>query len=437
MQSISRILIRFSAGGIRKQKTRLRTFHPGSGAWLAALCTSRVLAATWFVAYSAVLPLTRADWGLSAKEAGLIQSAFHLGYLTSLFIVGFVADHYGARRAYITTGVAACASPWVFVLFADGFWSAFWLHALTGLCQGGTYTPALALINDNVARASRGRAMGFLIAGSSAGYAICLGVAGVALQFTGWRGALAVVACLPLVSWITGVLVLRDTPNVVHARPAGESLLASLPAVWSNRRGMLSIWGYTFHNWELLGIWAWLPAFLTAALLVHGLAAENAATLALTFAAFTYVANIAGSILGGTMADRWGRTRTILLWSCLSLALSFSIGWLIALPIALLVTLACVYNLAGIADSSTHSTVLAESVPPHYLGVAYAVRSVIGFGAGVVSPFVFGWALDLAGGSKGSTDAFAWGIAWSTLGLGALLGPLTTRKLQKMEVGRH
>ena len=389
------------------------------------------------MAYSAVLPLTQAQWGLSAKEAGLIQSAFHLGYLTSLFIVGFVADHYGARRAYIAAGVAACASPWAFVLFADGFWSAFWLHALTGLCQGGSYTPALALINDNVERERRGRAMGYLIAGSSAGYAICLGVAGVALQFTAWRGALAVVACLPLVSWITGVLVLRNTPNVVHARPAGESLLASLPAVWSNRRGMLSIWGYTFHNWELLGIWAWLPAFLTAALLLHGISPENAATLALTFAAFTYVANIAGSIAGGTMADRWSRTKTILLWSCVSLGLSFSIGWLIALPVALLVALACLYNFAGIADSSTHSTVLAESVPPHYLGVAYAVRSVVGFGAGVVSPFVFGWALDLAGGGKGSTDAFAWGIAWSTLGLGALLGPLTTRKLQKMEVGRH
>lgn len=379
-----------------------------------------------------MLPLTRADWGLSAKEAGLIQSGFHLGYLTSLFIVGFVADHYGARRAYITTGVAACASPWAFVLFADGFWSAFWLHALSGLCQGGTYTPALALINDNVERTQRGRAMGFLIAGSSAGYAICLGIAGLALQFTGWRGALAVVACLPLVSWIAGVLVLRETPNVVHARPAGESLLAALPAVWSNRKGMLSIWGYTFHNWELLGIWAWLPAFLTAALLLHGNSSENAATLALTFSAFTYVANIAGSILGGTMADRWGRTQTILLWSCVSLTLSFSIGWLMALPVALLVTLACVYNLAGIADSSTHSTVLAESVPPHYLGVAYAVRSVVGFGAGVVSPFVFGWALDLAGGGKASADAFAWGIAWATLGLGALAGPVATWKLHRI-----
>src|SRR5689334_19865931 len=167
----------------------------GSKRWLAALCTSRVLAATWFVAYSAVLPLTQAEWGLSAKEAGLIQSAFHLGYLASLFIVGFIADHYGAKRAYITTGIAACISPWAFVLFADGFWSAFWLHALTGLCQGGTYTPALSLINDNVGRDRRGRAMGFLIAGSSAGYAICLGIASLALRFTGWRGALVAVAC--------------------------------------------------------------------------------------------------------------------------------------------------------------------------------------------------------------------------------------------------
>jgi MFS family permease len=392
---------------------------PGSGTWLAALCSSRVLAATWFVAYSAVLPLTQAQWGLTGREAGMIQAAFHLGYLTSLFIVGFIADHFGAKRAYIFTGIAACISPWFFVLFADGFWSAFWLHALTGLCQGGTYTPALALINDHVGRERRGRAMGYLIAGSSAGYALCLAVAGAALKFTDWRGALTIVACLPFISWLLGVFVLRTTSNVIHARPSGEALLASIPAVWRNKRGMLSIWGYTFHNWELLGLWAWLPAFLTAALLLQGHSAESA----LMFAGLTYIANIAGSIVGGTMADRWGRIPTILTWSCVSLALSFSIGWLIAVPIALLVALACLYNFAAIADSSTHSLVLAESVPPHYLGVAYAVRSVVGFGAGVVSPVVFGWALDASGGS--------WGIAWVTLGIGAMLGPAAIWRLRR------
>jgi MFS family permease len=61
--------------------------------------------------------------------------------------------------------------------------------------------------------------------------------------------------------------------------------------------------------------------------------------------------------------------------------------------------------------------------------VAYSVRSAVGFGAGVVSPAVFGWALDLAGGASGG--AFAWGIAWTTLGLGALLGPVATWKLRR------
>jgi MFS family permease len=395
---------------------------PGSAGWLAALCSSRVLGASWFVAYSAVLPLTQAAWGLSGKEAGLIQSAFHLGYLISLFAVGFLADHFGAKRTYVLSGIAAWASPFLFVFFADGFWSAYWLHLLTGLCSGGTYTPVLALINDHVTRERRGRAMGFLIAGSSAGYAVCLAVAGLALKFTDWRGALTAVAVLPLLGWLLTFMAVQGTPNRIHPRPAGESALAALPAVWRNRRGMLSIWGYTFHNWELLGLWAWLPAFLTAALLASGSSPENA----LLFTALSYVANIAGSIVGGWMADHWGRTKTILLWSCTSLALSFMIGWLIALPVWLLVVLACFYNFAGIADSSTHSTVLAESVPPHYVGVAYSVRSAIGFGAGVVSPVVFGWALDTF-----SASPQAWAYAWMTLGLGGLLGPFATWKLHR------
>ena len=407
------------------------SWSPGSGSWLAALCASRALAATWFVAYSAVLPLTQGAWGLSAREAGLIQSAFHLGYLTSLFIVGFIADHFGAKRAWLATGAAAWASPILFVFFADGFWSAFWLHALTGLCQGGSYTPVLALVTDHVGRERRARAMGFVIAASSAGYALCLGVAGIALRFADWRGALGAVAVLPLVSWLLALGAMRGTANRVHPRPSGDSVLAAIPAVLRNRKGMLSIWAYSFHNWELLGLWAWLPAFLTAALMSSGAATGEAAALALGLSALTYVANIAGSIVGGTMADRWGRTQSILLWSCASLALSFSIGWLIGLPLGLLVALACLYNFAGIADSATHSTVLAESVPAHVLGVAYAVRSVVGFGAGAVSPVVFGWALDLAGGGRASGDAFAWGIAWATLGFGGLLGPVSTWRLHR------
>ena len=377
------------------------------------------------MAYSAVLPLVREDWGLSARDAGAIQGAFYLGYLASLFIVGFIADHFGAKRAFLFTGVAGFLSPIAFVLLVDGFWSALWLHALTGLTQGGYYTPVLAMVNEHVARERRGRAMGLMLAASSAGYALALGAAAAVLSFAGWRAALAAVAALPAAAWLIALATMRATPNVVHPRPAGHTVLAAIPAVLRNRKGMLSVWSYTFHSWELLGLWAWLPAFLTAALIANGSGAGEAATAGLSLSALTYVANIGGSLAGGTMADRWGRTPTILLWSCASLVLSFSIGWMMALPAALLVALACLYNFCAIADSSVHSTVIAESVPPHILGAAYAVRSVLGFGTGVVSPVVFGWALDLAG------EPYGWGVAWTTLGIGAMLGPLMTWKLHR------
>ncbi len=253
------------------------------------------------------------------------------------------------------------------------------------------------------------------------------------VSFAGWRWALAVIAAMPMVSWFIALVAMRATPNVVHPRPEGHTIFASIPAVLANRKGMLSVWGYTFHSWELLGLWAWMPAFLTAALMMHGAGAGEAAALGLALSALTYVANIGGSIAGGVMSDRWGRTQTILLWSSVSLLLSFSIGWLIAIPVALLVAIACLHNFSAIADSSVHSTVIAESVPPHILGAAYAVRSVVGFGTGVISPVIFGWALDLMGGGKASGDALAWGIAWATLGLGGLLGPLATWRLQKLQ----
>jgi len=58
---------------------------------------------------------------------------------------------------------------------------------------------------------------------------------------------------------------------------------------------------------------------------------------------------------------------------------------------------------------------------------------VLGFGTGVVSPVVFGWVLDVMGGGRGTSDTLAWGVAWATLGLGGLLGPLATWRLQRLK----
>lgn len=399
--------------------------------WLLQFCAARTAFATMFTAWSAVLPLLRVDWQMSAWQAGMVQSAYHVGFLISLFSVGFLSDRHGARRIYLMTSVAAVASGLLFAVFADGFVSALLLYGLTGLCSGGSYTPGLAIVAQRM-KERQGRALGYYLAAASLGYAIGLLIASAMIPLAGWRGAFVVTACCPLAGMLLGWRALRDVPNVVHALPEGSGDRSRLLQVLRNKPAMLSIWGYTFHAWELLGMWAWLPAFLAAAAVVGGSAGAQAASLGATLSALTYLAAVIGSVLGGSLSDRWGRTAVTLLMSLASLACSFSFGWMIGLPMFALVAVAVFYNVTGVADSSIHSTTLTELTDPRYLGAAYSLRSVLGFGAGAISPWVFGLVLDWGRAGSGLPDQLVWGLAWSTLGLGGLLGPLVVWRLRRM-----
>ncbi|MBE0612289.1 MAG: MFS transporter [Burkholderiales bacterium] len=402
------------------------------GRWIGSLCLARVGFALIFVAYSASLGLLKQDWGLSSAQAGLIQSAFHIGYLVSLFAIGFFADRYGAKRTFLATSIAACASGLAFALFADGFVSALLLHGLTGLCSGGSYTPGLTLIAERFPAARRGRAMGYYLAASSLGYAVSLWLSSVLIVASGWRAALIACAFGPVAASLLAAWVLRGTRNVVH--PAGYlNPLRALLDVWRNRPAMLAVWAYVFHSWELLGMWAWMPTYL-GVVLAHGReSSAGMASLGIAFAALSYLISTAGSIGGGVLSDRWGRTAVILLMSIASLVCSFTFGWLIAAPAWIVVAVAIAYNLTAIGDSSVYSTAMTELVPAHCLGAAFALRSVLGFGVGAISPWVFGLVLDLGQGAGSAHADAAWGWAWTALGIGAMLGPIATLRLRALK----
>src|ERR1051326_2502525 len=95
--------------------------------WLLGLCLSRLSFSLISVSYAAVLPIVREAWGISATEAGLIQSSWLLGYLASLILVGIGIDRFGAKRVFITSSYLACISATLFACLASGFWSALLL----------------------------------------------------------------------------------------------------------------------------------------------------------------------------------------------------------------------------------------------------------------------------------------------------------------------
>ncbi len=406
--------------------------------WLVGLCASRLALSVIFNAYAGVMPVVQAAWGMSATKAATIQSAWHLGYLVSLFVVGMLADRYGTRRTYRVSSVLAALAALAFAFGSQGYLSALVLYGITALCSGGSYTPGLALIFQHADPGDRGRAMGWFLAASSLGYAAALGIVALMVSLASWRAALIVSAgCVVLgvgLGWLA-LRRLRDPAQPLDAQPIppGRAIVETL----QDRTAMACNWAYTFHCWELFAVWAWIPSFLAAAGTGVGSGGGHSASWGIGVAGLAHVVGAAGSIIGGTASDRWGRARVMLIVTSLSLTGSFLFGWMWSWPLWLLVPVAALYNLCAITDSSVYSTALAEVVPTSRLGTAYSVRSVMGFATGAISPVLFGAALDFGRGQFGGTSTLSWALAWSTAGFGGLVGPWMIIRFERLRRSRR
>jgi len=386
--------------------------------WLAGLCTARVGASMMFMAYPAVLPIVQREWNLSATAAGSISSAFQLGTAVSLTVLSALADRVGARSVFLWSGFVSAAVSLLLPVLAQGYLSALVLFATLAVSLAGTYTPGLMLIAARFPAERRGLAIGWFLASSSVGYALALVLAGLVVTLAGWRPAILTLALGPVACAALAIPILSGTARQLSPAAAswrvGDELL-------HNRAAQLMIAGYTFHSWELLGMWAWTPAFLTAVLGTHGLEVSRSAGIGANLAALFHVMGIVATSVGGWLSDRWGRTAVIIGMMTVSTACSFTFGWLLTAPLALVVLVGLVYGFSAIGDSPVYSTGITEVVDPAHLGSVLAVRSLLGFGAGAVAPLAFGAVLDFTGGRATPTGGI-WGWAYAVLGIGGFLG---------------
>ncbi|MBI4634767.1 MAG: MFS transporter [Candidatus Rokubacteria bacterium] len=378
-----------------------------------ALCASRTFSTFIFMAYAASLPVLRTEWSMSATAAGSISTGFQLGYAVSLVGFSWLADRFGARRVFLGSAWLSAGAALAFALYARSYISALVLYTLVALTLGGTYTPAIMLIADRYPPERRGAAVGWLIASSSLGYALSLLVTGLTLAWGGYALSFLVAASGPLVSIVIAVLALRSTPDVVHPRRAGVRFGT---AVLRNAGAMRVILGYTFHNWELWGMWVWAPAFVAATFAASGSSAVRAVELGAYVSASFHVMGLLASSSMGRLSDRLGRRAVLLTLATTSATCSLVFGWLIGQPAAIVFMVGALYGFAALGDSPVLSTALTEAVSAPYLGAALGLRSFLGFGASALAPLVFGAVLD-ATNPPGAAPTI-WGWAFLSLGVG-------------------
>jgi MFS family permease len=393
--------------------------HPESARRLVLLlCLAEALSMAGFAAYPAFLPALRETWRLTGTEAGLIGGAFFFGYMLAVPLLSGVTDRIDARAVFIFSCLLAAAGTTGFAWRADDVLSGVLWQALAGAGLAGTYMPGLKALTDRIAGHVEERRQARYIAFYTSTFGIGTSVS---LLFAGWLGS--------LLDWRPAVALLALGPIAAAAiaffglctkapQGAGNApWLPNFPRVLAEPALRPYLAGYTVHCWELFGLRSWLVAFIAFAY-----AASAAAAPMLTPAEAAALINLVGlpaSILGNEAAGQLGRRRWIAAIMAASGLLCWLAGFAAAWPWWLLLAILGVYFAVIMADSAALTAGMIAATPINQRGAAMALYSFLGFGAGFISPLVFGAALDFGGG-----EALGWTAAFGSLGLGCLLWSL-------------
>ncbi len=248
-----------------------------------------------------VFPLLEKEFHLSALQLGLLGSSFAWVYGLGAPFAGIVVDRV-RRKAAILGGLQAWSLICMATALARSFPMLLFFRAAEGIGETFYFPASLSLISDYHARTTRSRALGFhqtsVYIGTIAGGFF----AGLIAQSYGWRWSFVVFGGSGILLGLVLGRFLRepsrgaaDFSAAAHARripiPEFVQILARTPTAW------LLMLAFLCSNFVAVVLLSWMPKFLYDRFHLSLAAAGFTATV------FVQLASMAGSPLGGWLAD--------------------------------------------------------------------------------------------------------------------------------------
>ena len=353
-----------------------------------------------------LLPLIQERLGTGYAVTGSLAIFAQLPSLLNPFL-GYLADKVSLRYFVILApGITAT------LLSGLGLAPTYAILALLLLAAGVSiaafHAPAPAMIG-RLAGERVGKGMSIFMAGGELGRTLGPVVAVAGVSWFGLEGIWRVA----FVGWAVSAILYTRLQRI-SARPQAVAG-ADLVTIWPQLRRMFSvlIWLVGARVFLLVSLTTYLPLFARDA---RGL------TLWLSAASLTILeaAGIAGALLGGTLSDRLGRTRVLLILltaaPILHLLFVFAPAWT-AVPLLIALGLTAISPqpvlLALVQDGFPDHRALANGI---YLAVTFSVRAL-----GI---WVVGTLADLIG----LQNAFLWSGLLAFLSVPAVLLLPRTRK---------
>lgn len=326
------------------------------------------------------------DLGASLASTSAAAGLPILGYMIGLALLVPLVDHMPARRL-LSAQLAGLGASLGFAAIAANVWTFGAALLVSGACAStGAQMSTLAAKHSSADR--RGRALGTVTAGISAGVLLGRLVGGGLADLAGWRAMLLIVACACLACALgSGVLLPRTAP---HRDEGYFAALASMPRLLLDHADLRSaaasgaLWFFAFSL-------VWMGLSLALALPPLGLSPT-----AIGLYALAGVAGIVATRVAGQLADRFGSRPVVL--GGLALALSCALTMSLTLSFAPLMLLALALFDAGLFSAQVANQRRVLGIAPRRpapFNSVYMVTYFIGgsLGTAVAGPLVsaLGW----------------------------------------------
>lgn len=251
------------------------------------------------------LPILMKDFGISKIQAGAFGSYTLLGMAVGGIIGGWLADRFG--RVKVITWTITIFSIGTFALaFTQNYWQFAAVRFISGLGLGSEFSLCNTLMAEYTSTGRRSVTIATAVTGWSFGYIAATLAARFIIPGFGWR-PLFMLGIAPV---ILVVFIRRHIPEPQGWKERNRTLKVTgqLRVEWATLfadkklRTLFLLWmlDCICLNFGYYGVNNWLPSYLVSEL------GFNFQTMTIYLFGM-YTAMIVGKIIGGWLADKFGR----------------------------------------------------------------------------------------------------------------------------------
>jgi MFS family permease len=269
-------------------------------------------------------PLIQREFHATDQQMGALTTALFVTYMLIAPLTGWLGDRF-CRKPLIVGGavlwsLATLATAWV-----HDYWTLYIRHALVGVGEATFAIFAPAVIADFYPERDRNRILSAFYVAIPVGAALGYLAGGTMGSMWGWRAPFFTCAIPGLLIAALYAILGREPErgSTDHIKPTLDRTTFS--GIFRNPAFLTATFGLATLTFAMGGISAWVPTFL------HRHNDLSVANASLTVSAITVVDGIAGTVIGGWIAQRWLRTnhRALYLVSFWSVALTLPFGVLL------------------------------------------------------------------------------------------------------------